>query len=151
MFTRKKLTLVLFLFSLLFLSACTSPSFGKKVDKEYFTGGQLRSEFIWSDSTGKNGTLKEYGYTGHQISTVNMTNGVKNGLLTQFDEKGRVIRQVPYVNGKVHGVDKSFYPNGDRMITYTYQNGVKNGYAYSYYPNGKVCRKAKYKNGQLMN
>jgi len=148
----KKYSLLLALFTFIFISGCDSPSpFGKKVDKKYYTGGQLRSQFTWSDSTGKNGTLIEFGYEGHQISTVNITNGVKNGILSQFDNKGRVIRQVPYVNGKVHGIDKSFYPNGDRMLTYTYRNGLKDGYAYTYYPDGQVCKKAVYRRGILSN
>ena len=148
----KTLSILLAIVGLTFFTGCESPSLlGKKVDKKFYTGGALRSEFIWSDSTGRNGTLKEYGYEGQQISTVNITNGVKNGIETLFDTKGRVIRQVPYTNGKIHGIDKAFYPNGDRMITYTYRNGMKDGYAYSYYPDGKACRKAVYKRGNLTN
>ena len=143
---------LVFLFTLLLFTGCESPSLlGKKVEKKYYTGGQLRSEFVWSDSTGHNGTLKEYGYEGQQISTVNITNGVKNGIETLFDNKGRVIKQVPYINGKIHGVEKAFYPNGDKMITYTYRNGVKDGYAFTYYPDGKVCRRAVYRRGKLVN
>ena len=151
MLQHKKLTLILSLFTLLFLSACTSPSFGKKVEKQYYTGGQLMSEFIWSDSTGKNGTMKMYGFDGKQVSTVNITNSVKNGIESQFDGEGRVVRQTPYVNGNVNGIDKVFYPNGDRKITFTYRSGVRDGYAYSYYPDGRVCKKAKYKNNRLVN
>jgi antitoxin component YwqK of YwqJK toxin-antitoxin module len=151
MLQHKKLTLILSLFALLFLSACTSPSFGKKVEKKYYTGGQLMSEFIWSDSTGKNGTMRMYGFDGKQVSSVNITNSVKNGIESQFDGEGRVIRQTPYVNGNVHGTDKVFYPNGDRKITFTYRNGVRDGYAYSYYADGRVCKKAKYKNNRLVN
>jgi len=147
----KKLSFLLSLFALFFFTACDSPSFGKKVEKEYYTGGQLRSEFVWSDSTGKNGIKRTFGFEGHQTSSVNITNGVRNGIMSIYDKKGRVIKQTPYVNGKIHGVEKAFYPNGDRMITYTYQNGLKNGYAYTYYPSGKVCRKAKYKNNRLLN
>ena len=151
MLNTKKLAFLLSLFVLFSFTACTSPSFGKKVEKEYYTGGKLRSEFIWSDSTGRNGVKKTYGFEGHQTSTIHITNGVKNGMMTIFDKQGRVMKQTPYVNGKIQGVEKAFYPNGDRMITFTYQNGMKNGYAYSYYPSGQVCRKAKYKNNRLLN
>ena len=148
----KKLSILLAVFGLIFFTGCETPSLtGKKVEKEYFTGGKVRSEFTWSDKTGKNGTRKEYGYEGHMISTVNIRNGVKDGVETLFDQEGRVMRQVPYVNGKIHGIYKAFYPNGDRMITYTYQNGLRDGYAYSYYPDGKVHKKAIYRRGQLAN
>lgn len=151
MFKSKKTTFILSLCVLFFLTACDTPSFGKKVEKEYYTGGKLRSEFIWSDSTGKNGIKRTYGYEGHLTSSVNITNGVRDGIMTIYDKEGRVIKQTPYVNGQINGVEKAFYPNGDRMITFTYQNGMKNGYAYTYYPNGQVCRKAKYKNNRLVN
>ena len=145
------LTLFISLFLLLGLTGCNTPSFGKKVEKKYYTGGQVRSEFEWTDNTGKNGIQRTFGFEGHQESSVRITNGVPNGIMSIYDAKGRVIKQTPYVNGKIHGVEKAFYPNGDRMITFTYQNGLKNGYAYTYYQDGRVCRRAKYKNGRLVN
>jgi len=152
MLSNKKLALILALFTLLFFSGCESPSLlGNKVEKKYYTGGQLMSEFIWSDSSGKNGTQKLYGFEGQQISTVNITNGVKNGIESHFDTKGRVIRQIPYVNGEIHGIDKIFYANGDRKITYTYKHGLRDGYAYAYYPDGSIAKKALYKRGRLAN
>ncbi len=147
----KKTILALTIMSMLFLTACDSPSFGKNVEKEYYTGGKVRSEFIWSDSSGQNGVKKTYGFSGELTSAVQVLNGVPHGIMTIYDSKRRVIRQIPYVNGKVHGVDKSFYPNGDRMITYTYQYGIKNGNAYTYNSNGSVCKKAIYKNDRLIN
>ena len=152
MLRNTKLAFILAFLSVLLLTGCDSPSLlGKKVDKKYYTGGALLSEFIWSDSTGRNGTLKHYGFEGHQISTVHITNGVKNGIETKFDNKGRVIQQTPYYNGRIHGQDKAFYPNGSRMITFTYQNGIKHGSAYTYYPDGAVCKKAVYRRGRLAN
>ena len=147
----KKMLLILSILTLFSFTACETPSFGKKTVKEYYTGGQLRTSFEWSDSTGQNGTKRTYGYEGHQTSSVTIRNGVRHGILSIYDTSGRVIKQTPYVNGKVHGVEKAFYPNGDRMITFTYQHGQKNGYAYSYYPSGKVCRKATYRNNKLVN
>ncbi len=147
----KKVILTLTMFSMLLLTACDSPSFGKNVEKKYYTGGQVRSEFIWSDSSGNNGVKKTYGYEGELTSTVKIANGVPHGIMSIYDSKRRVIRQIPYVNGKKHGIDKSFYPNGDRMITYTYQYGIKSGNAYTYNSNGSVCKKAIYKNGRLVN
>jgi len=147
----RKIILALAIFSTILFSACDSPTLGKKVEKEYYTGGQLRAEFIWSDSIGRYGVKKTYGYEGELTSTVNIANGVPNGIMTIYDSKRRVIRQIPYVNGKVDGVDTSFYPNGDKMITYTYKDGIKDGEAYSYYTDGRVCRKAIYKNNKLIN
>ncbi len=147
----KKIILALTLLATLLFTACDTPTLGKKVEKEYYTGGQLREEFIWSDSVGQYGIKKTYGYDGELTSTVNIANGVPHGIMTIYDSKRRVIRQIPYVNGKVDGVDTSFYPNGDKMITYTYRDGMKHGDAYSYYPDGRVCRKAIYRKNRLSN
>ena len=152
MLKNKKMTLFLSLFLLLFLTACDSPSLtGKKVEKEYFTGGQLRSEFIWSDSTGRNGTRKEYGYEGHQVSTVPIVNGVKHGVETLFDSQGRVIRQIPYNSGRIHGILKDFYPNGHVMATIPYVYGVKEGKAATYKQDGSIDRSVTFKNNRIIN
>jgi len=152
MLQNKKLTLFLSLFVLFFLIACDSPSLaGKKVEKTYFTGGQLQSELIWNDSTGKNGTLKKYGYEGHQVSTVPIVNGVKHGIETLFDKKGRVIRQIPYDRGRIHGMLKDFYPNGKVMASIPYTYGIKEGTASTYRQDGSVDRSVRFKNDKIVN
>ena len=146
----KKLSLLLSIFIVLLFTGCDSPSpFGGKVEKEYFTGGQVSSTYTWDDKSGKNGVLRKYGYGGNMTSSVHIRNGVKDGIESMYDEHGRVIQQTPYVNGRIHGIQAAFYPNGDKMITYTYKYGMKNGYAFAYNPDGTVNKKAKYKNNRL--
>lgn len=148
----KKLSLFLSAFVLLFLSACTSPSLsGKTVQKEYFTGGKIRSEFIMDDDSGQNGIMKKYGYDGQVTSTVHIRNGVPNGIETGYDDKGRVLWEYNYINGKQDGIQKSYYPNGDIMVSYTYKNGVKDGPAQTYDKDGSVYRRVIYKNGRIAN
>ncbi len=149
----KKLSLFLSVFVLLFLSACTSsPSLlGKTVKKEYFTGGQIRSEFIMDDASGQNGIMKKYGYDGHLTSTVPIRNGVPHGIETGYDDKGRVLWEYNYINGKQDGIQKGYYPNGDVMVFYTYKNGVKDGPAQTYDKDGSVYRRVIYKNGRIVN
>lgn len=148
----KKLSLVLALFLLLFLSACSEPGLsGKTVHKEYYTGGKIRSEFIMDDKTGQNGLRKEYGYDGHVTSTAHIRNGVPDGLATGYDERGRVLSKVTYINGKRDGLYKGYYPNGDVMVSYTYQNGVKNGPAQTYKKDGSIHRRVIYRNDRIVN
>lgn len=148
----KKLSLLLSIFAILFFTGCDSPDlFGGKVEKTYFTGGQISSTYTWSDKSGKNGILRKYGYEGHITSSVHIKNGVKDGIETMYDKHVRVIQQTPYVNGRIHGIATAFYPNGTRMITYTYRYGMKNGYAFAYNLDGTVNKKAKYKNNRLIN
>lgn len=148
----KHLSLLLSLFVLLSLTACDGPSMsGKTVKKEYFTGGQLRSEFIMDDATGQNGILKKYGYEGHMTSTSMIKNGVQDGLETGYDSKGRVLWRQYYANGRQEGIQKAYYPNGDLMVTYTYKNGVKEGVAQTYRKDGKVDKRVVYRNGRIVN
>lgn len=148
----KKLSFLLSVCMLLTFTACDSPSLsGKKVKKEYFTGGQLRSELIMDDDSEQNGLLKMYGYNGHLTSTAQMRNGVKDGIETGYDEKGRMLWRLNYVNGKQEGKQEAYYPNGDLMVTYTYHNGVKNGPAYTYNIDGSVNKKVVYEHGKITN
>jgi len=140
--------------SIIGLSACSSPNLPTvtgNVKKEYFTNGQIMSEFIMSDSTGQNGLLKKYGYDGKLTSTATIHNGVKDGIETLYDDKGRVLRKTPYSNGKKNGTVQIFYPNGDLLATIPYVNGVRNGYAYKYRPDGSVLQKVLFRRGRIAN
>jgi antitoxin component YwqK of YwqJK toxin-antitoxin module len=148
----KKLSVLLSLLMILSLTACGVPGLsGKKVKKEYFTGGKIRTEFIMDDNTEQNGLLKKYGYNGNVTSTVTIHNGVKDGIETGFDEKGRIIWKLNYINGKQHGQQHAYYPNGDVMVSYTYVNGLKHGTAQTYRQDGSVHKKVLYKNDKLAN
>ncbi len=139
------------LFSLLFFTACEGPSLGGKVEKTYFTGGEIKSEFIMSDSTRQNGQLKKYGYDGHLTSVVDIQNGVKNGMEVMYDSYGRVISETPYVSGRIHGTKKDLYPNGDVLGTIPYNYGMKEGTAYAYNKNGSVYRKVRFRQDKMIN
>jgi len=137
---------------LLFLSACNTPNFsGKTVKKEYFTGGQIRSEFIMDDESGQNGLLKKYGYSGHVISASQIRNGVPHGTEIGYDEQGRVLWKKPYKNGKIDGIYKEYYQNGDVMASHTYENGVKNGLAQTYSKDGSIHRRVIFRNNKIVN
>jgi len=148
----KKLSLLLSTLILISFTACSSPSFGgKEVKKEYFTNGQIRTEYIMDDDTEKNGLLKIYGYSGELTSTVRIQNGVKSGTETWYDDKKREIRRVPYVNGTIHGTMTELYENGETMVTIPFKYGTKDGVAYAYNKDGSVFKKVTYKNGKITN
>jgi len=148
----KHFSQLLLLVSLIFFTACESPTpFGKKVKKEYFTNGQIRSEFIMDDDTGQNGLLKQYGPEGELTSTVTIRNGVKHGVEKLYDKEGRVLKETPYYAGRKHGDEIGYFPSGNVWFSLPYRNGVLNGKAYIYRQDGSVLRKGIYKNGKLVN
>lgn len=148
----KKLSLLFSIFIFLSFTGCSVPGLsGKKVKKEYFTGGQVRSELIMDDDSEQNGVLKKYGYNGNMTSTVPIHNGVKDGIETGFDSHGRVIWKLNYINGKQEGQQFAYYPNGDVMVSYNYVSGLKHGEARSYNKDGSVNRKVIYRHGKIIN
>lgn len=148
----KKTYLSILIITLLALNGCDGPSVGdKSVKKEYYTGGQIRSEFIMDDKTGKNGILKEYRYNGILASTVRMRNGVNDGMKLIYDNNGLVIRKIPYINGKIDGTVQDLYPNGEVLATIPYKNGMRNGQAFSYSKDGSVYRSVTFKNDKIVN
>ncbi len=148
----KKLSVLLSLLMILSLTACGVPGLsGKNVKKEYFTGGELSSEFIMDDDTGQNGVLKQYGYNGNLTSTAEIHNGVRDGMETGFDKKGRVLWKYNFSNGKQHGTQHLYYPNGDVMVSYTYKNGLKDGPAQKYNIDGSLNQQVMYVRGKMTN
>ncbi|MBD3789508.1 MAG: hypothetical protein IE885_03925 [Campylobacterales bacterium] len=147
--TLKKFLSLSFVALTLILSGCNSPGLsGGKVQREYFTGGQIRSEFIMSDSTGRNGILKKYGYDGKVTSAAQIQNGKKNGTETWYDTQGNVIMTVPYLNGRKEGIQKVFYPDGKLMVYTTYRNDSKEGKAVKYNMDGSINEEAYFRNGE---
>jgi len=143
---------LLSLFTLFFFTACDGPSLsGKTITKEYYTGGQVRTEYIMDDKAGRNGIIKRYGYEGNVISVEPIRNGVKHGKVKLYNEKGLVIRITPYVNGRIEGTQKDLYENGDVMATIPYKNGIRNGVAYLYRKDGSVARRVTFKNNRMQN
>lgn len=147
-----KLSLFLTIFALIFLNGCQEPGLsGKKVKKEYYTGGQIRSEFIMDDNTGQNGIRKEYGYDGDVLAVVPIRNGVPHGIAMGYDSRGRVLSKVNYINGKKDGIYEAYYPNGDVMVSYTYKNGVKEGPAQTFNKDGSIYRRVIYSQDRIVN
>ncbi len=152
----KTLSFIIAIFLSVFITtgcstANLSSPFGKRVKKEYFTGGKVRSEFTMTDSTGQNGTLKKYGYDGHITSLALIKNGVNDGDEIWYDKQGRILMKVPYINGKKHGIQEAYYPNGDVMISTTYENSVKNGKAVAFNKDGSIHRQVMFRNGKIIN
>ncbi len=140
--------------SAIWLSGCTGSSGlltpDKKVKKEYFTGGKLRSELIMSDETEQNGVLKEYGYEGELLKVTTIKNGQKNGDEIWYDKSGRVLQKIPYTQGQVNGVLEAYYKDGKKMFAITFANGVRQGSATKYNKEGTKIDEAWYENDKLM-
>jgi antitoxin component YwqK of YwqJK toxin-antitoxin module len=143
--------------SLFLFTACgqsTVTPYGDKVvqvQKEYFTGGKISSEFLMIDKTGQNGTMKKYGYEGKVTSISRIRNGVKDGIEVLYDGQSRPIRRTPYVNGRIHGTYTELYPNGDTMITIPFVHSLQEGEAYAYNKDGSIERTVIYSQGKIIN
>ena len=134
---------------LILIVGCQSPSLLQgNVKREYFPKGQLKSEFIMSDSSGKNGILKEYGLDGEVASITPIRNGLKNGVQKVYDEKGRLALETTYVNGQKNGPQKAYFANGKVWYVMHYKNNLLNGRAVMYDDKGNLIKEAYYVNGK---
>jgi len=135
---------------MLIVSGCTTPSFidGKRVKREYFPKGQLKSEFIMSDFSGKSGILKEYGLDGELLASTTIRNGVKDGVKKVYYKDGSVAVETTYKEGKKDGPQRAYYQNGKRWYVLPFKNGIMDGHAVMYDQNGRIIKEAYYKNGQ---
>ena len=134
---------------LIFVIGCQGPSLLQgNVKREYFPKGQLKSEFVMSDSTGKNGTLKEYGLDGELASVTPIRNGLKNGVQKIYDKQGRVVLETTYVDGQKNGPQKAYFANGKLWYVMHYKNNVLNGRAVMYDAKGNLIKEAYYVNGK---
>ena len=128
---------------------CQGPSpLQGNVKREYFPKGQLKSEFIMSDSTGKNGILKEYGLDGELASITPIRNGLKNGVQKVYDKQGRVILETTYLNGQKNGTQKAYFPNGRVWYVMHFTRNILNGHAVMYDAKGNLTKEAYYVNGK---
>jgi antitoxin component YwqK of YwqJK toxin-antitoxin module len=129
---------------------CSAPSLvnGKRVKREYFPKGQLKSEFIKDDATGKNGILKEYGLDGKVISVTPLRNGIKNGVQKLYDNQGRLAVETTYVDGRKNGPQKAYYENGKLWYILPFKNDKLHGHAVMYDRKGRIIRQADYVNGK---
>lgn len=144
--------LALLIFTSLSFTACEGPNLSsdKKIKKTYFTGGQIKSEFIMDDETGQNGLLKKYGHSENLTSSTIIRNGVPNGEQIGYDKEGRMLWKLQHVNGNQDGIQEAYYPNGSVMLSYTYVNGIKHGVAKKYRLDGALIKKVTYKNGKIV-
>lgn len=154
----KKLSLLFSFLLILFFNGCSNTATGvspqkgvKKVKKEYYTGGMLRSEFLMYDDTGMNGVRKHYGYEGKLTSIAEIRNGVKHGIEKWYDKEGRTIQTVPYDNGRKEGVQTAYYPNGTPMITTTFKKDIRHGPTVIYKRDGSIHEKIIYRNSKAVN
>lgn len=120
-----------------------------KVEKEYFTAGGLRSEFLITDEKAKNGIFKKYGFDGKITSKVSIQKGLKEGIEIWYGKNGEEIIHKPYKNGKQDGIEKVFYDTGDVMISTPYKDGKKNGLAKAFDKNGNVVKEAMFVDGKI--
>jgi antitoxin component YwqK of YwqJK toxin-antitoxin module len=137
---------------ILFFGGCATPSFvgGNQVKRTYFPKGQLKSEFIMNDASGRNGLLKEYGLDGELLAVTPIRNGLKHGIQKIYDKKGHVSVEIPYINGKKEGKQKAYYEDGRIWYILPFKNNRLHGHAIMYDRKGNIIKQAHYVNGEAI-
>lgn len=123
----KKLAYIIFLLFVLY--SCKTK--GLKIDnkssivREYYHGGELKSE----------------------CSVIN--DSIKSGIERTYYPNGELMFEITYQNNIKNGVQKEYYENGELNSIGWNKNGLPDSILLMYYKNGSIKGKVNYRKGKL--
>jgi len=118
-----------------------------EIKKEYYPGGQLKSEKPFKD--GKiEGMVKLYYENGRLKNEVSYKNDEPDGVYKGYDENGNLQLEGKHVKGKRDGLEKSYYPNGAVKTETPFKDGIVDGVMKNYYENGNLRTEVPMMNGK---
>jgi hypothetical protein len=107
-----------------------------KVDREYYTNGNLKSEVELNKKGEINGVKTVYYEDKKVLSKEHYTNNIKNGEFISYYPNGNIQITLWYNDGKKDSTLKAYYNDGKLQYTYDYVNDKINGYFREYFNNG---------------
>jgi hypothetical protein len=124
------------IFLLLIISTVVSCS-NKRVEKEYYSNGQVKSK-IYLENGKLDGEAKFYYKNGQLKFTKKFENGKLNGELKGYYKNGKVKEVGQFNHGQQNGMIKWYYKNGQLKRVNEYKNGKMDGIIKEYYKSGKL-------------
>jgi len=124
------------------LNAC------KKVEKEYWENGQIKSSIEYKNGE-KNGKTIYYFKNGSKQKEFTYENGSLEGISYQWDYSGVLLSSVEFSNNMMNGEAISYNEDGSKMEILHYKNDIIEGEYTLFYPNGEKKIEGFYKNGKF--
>ena len=110
----------------------------KKIKKEYFEDGSLKTEQEYIFDTIQEGYYKRYFNNGQLEIEIPYVNNKKNGLVKEYYSSGTLFSKVPYLDGLKSGVAKWFHENGKLSSEIIFKNDIKTSEGFGFHENGVV-------------
>ena len=133
----------------------------RKIKKEYFENGVLKSEANFRGSR-RDGVTRRYYENGFLMIEANFRNGEPHGKFREYYENNNMMAEEVYDggqliiqkrfdrNGKLTDVARRYYQNGQIRIEAGFRNGKPEGITREYHENGSLMAEEYYRNGSLM-
>jgi antitoxin component YwqK of YwqJK toxin-antitoxin module len=133
----------------------------RKIKKEYFENGVLKSEANFRGSR-RDGMTRRYYENGFLMIEANFRNGEPHGTFREYYENAVLMAEEVYNdgqliiqkrfdrNGKLNDVARRYYQNGQIRIEAGFRNGKPEGITREYHENGSLMAEEYYRNGALM-
>ena len=126
----------------------TIPIDGPFIDKQYYPGGKLSTEYSYLNGA-LSGISKQYDEDGELNAELSYENNVLNGKSVFYFNDGKVSKEVNYVDGKEDGPYKEYFSNGRLHLEIKYTQGKRDEYFREYFENGQLKYAESYLNGKL--
>lgn len=97
----------------------------RKVIRDHFDSGELRSEYSEDESQRKDGVSRHWYKNGQLMSEAEYRRGQAQGVLREWNENGRLIMYSERSNGKLHGHFQSWWDDGTPKEDGYYLNGER--------------------------
>ena len=121
----------------LILSACSD----KKVQKEYYPNGNLKSKSYYKNGD-LHGAKKLYYRNGSLERVSHYKNGVYHGSVKEYYRNGELKAIANFKEDSQHGITKHYYKSGILEQKGDYINGRQEGEFIFYYESGKLKMRA---------
>ena len=133
----------------------------RKIKKEYFENGVLKSEANFRGSR-RDGVTRRYYENGFLMIEANFRNGEPHGKFREYYENNNMMAEEVYDggqliiqkrfdrNGKLNDVARRYYQNGQIRIEAGFREGKPEGITREYHENGSLMAEEYYRNGTLI-
>jgi len=133
----------------------------RKIKKEYFENGVLKSEANFRGSR-RDGVTRRYYENGTLMIEASFKKSEPHGIFREYYENANLMAEEVYDegqliiqkrfdrNGKINDVARRYYKNGQIRIEAGFRSGKPEGITREYHENGSLMAEEYYRNGTLM-
>lgn len=143
----------LLLLSIIFLTACATPSPEEKKNEVFEVQLYLSSDRLYefNSETPFTGIARDTYVTGQLRAKSTYKNGKPEGLTEMYFKDGKLWQTHNWKDGEKEGLHVTYRENGILQFKDFYKDGKRDGVQETYGENGELSYKVCYRNGEEVN